>query len=579
MGVLRVEARKRARLPAVVSRVVLLGVLSASFAWGLCASSVRAAEDYPRGWYPLSKGGLPPSRSGVADGTPATTVALDPRALSAEADGGLLVAGDNQVVRVDMSGRITRLAGTGGPPEPSAGTPALGAALWGASAVAALPGGAFLVGTDHDPAIRAVDPSGNLRVVAGDGTYGDSGNGGPAQQAKFDAPHGIIALPDGSFVFTDNVNGRVRRVTADGTITLVAGNGHYGFRGDSGTAITAKLSAPDGLAVLADGSVLIADTGNQRIRRVDTSGVISTVAGTGKPADLGDGGRASRAAVSEPRALLATSDRGFLIGGSGLRKVSAQGKISTVASGDAWDFAGRQVGPLRALARLPDGSLAAISGQGVAMLASAHPQRLAVAIRDLKVSRSTVTVTIDATRSASVRLEIRNGTDVRSGVTASLSPGKNVVPARGSFAPQPYEVRLTAADSNGRVAGDHVVAYLGDRLTLHAAEAKVENALRGFGSSEATDYLKGCRRIGGRQRVDCQVRFSAYNPNDTTQSVDRCVTILSIRRAPTGILNVAQYRCPRRGEARFRESPKLAYPPQPFDVAPINYGCFCVHRR
>ncbi|MCU0258389.1 MAG: hypothetical protein MUF56_05120, partial [Solirubrobacteraceae bacterium] len=204
-----------------------------------------------------------------------------------------------------------------------------------------------------------------LSTVAGTGTAAFSGDGGPAANAALNFPVAVVAHPAGGYLIADQVNHRVRRVAADGTITTVAGNGTAGFSGDGGPATAAQLNAPSGLAVAAlgdggpatsaqllfpyaiavqpDGGYLIASTDQHRIRRVSPGGVITTVAGTGAAAFSGDGGTATAAALNKPQDVTATADGGFLIADTfneRVRKVSAGGTITTVAGDGVGGFAG-----------------------------------------------------------------------------------------------------------------------------------------------------------------------------------------------------------------------------------------------
>jgi hypothetical protein len=155
-----------------------------------------------------------------------------------------------------------------------------------------------------------VSPAGTITTVAGT-TAGFSGDGGPATAAKLDTPVGVAVTADGGFLIADTGNERVRRVSPAGTIRTVAGTS-YGFSGDGGPAAAAQLGAPSGLAATADGGFLIAETGNHRVRRVSPAGTITTVAGTSFGLS-GDGGPASLAQLHVPSGVAATADGGFLI--------------------------------------------------------------------------------------------------------------------------------------------------------------------------------------------------------------------------------------------------------------------------
>jgi hypothetical protein len=183
-----------------------------------------------------------------------------------------------------------------------------------------------------------------ITTVAGTGETGFGGDGGPATSARINHPRSVVALPDGGFLIPDSNNHRVRRVSSSGTITTVAGTGTQGFSGDGGQATLAQLSIPFAVSPTADGGFLIADIGNQRIRKVSAAGVIATVAGNGVAGFGGDGGPATGASLRDPHAVLALADGGFLIADTSnerVRRVTANGLITTLigdgvrgASGD-----------------------------------------------------------------------------------------------------------------------------------------------------------------------------------------------------------------------------------------------------
>ena len=124
------------------------------------------------------------------------------------------------------------------------------------------------------------------------------GDGGAATAAAVKLPYGVDAMPDGGYAFSEFNANRVRRVSPAGTITTIAGGGLNGFSGDGGPGTSARLNTPMGVAVEADGGVLIADSNNHRIRRVSPAGTITTVAGTGAEGFSGDGGPATAATLT-----------------------------------------------------------------------------------------------------------------------------------------------------------------------------------------------------------------------------------------------------------------------------------------
>ena len=177
----------------------------------------------------------------------------------------------------------------------------------------------------------ALAAPGNIFTVAGT-TLGLSGDGGAASAAQLSGPDGVAATADGGFLIADTSNNRERKVSPAGTITTVAGT-TFGLTGDGGAATAAKLGVPYGVAVTADGGFLIADTSNSRVRKVSATGTITTVAGTTRGLS-GDNGAATAAQLSGPFGVAVTADGGFLIADTGnarVRKVSPAGTITTVA--------------------------------------------------------------------------------------------------------------------------------------------------------------------------------------------------------------------------------------------------------
>jgi hypothetical protein len=276
------------------------------------------------------------------DGGPATAAALNiPLGVAVMPDGGYLIAdaGNARVRRVSPTGTITTVAGSGTFGDFSGagdGGPATRANLQAPLGVAAMPDGGFLIADAAQAKIRRVSATGIITTVAGTGTPSYSGDGGPATAAGLFAPSGVAAMPDGGFLIADTGNSRVRRVSPAGTITTVAGTGTPGFSGDGGLATAAQLgqNSPYSVAVTADGGFVIGDEVNRRVRRVSPTGIITTIAGTGVQGSSGDGGAATAAQLNVPMGVAVTADGGVLIAdefGNRVRWVSPTGVITTVA--------------------------------------------------------------------------------------------------------------------------------------------------------------------------------------------------------------------------------------------------------
>jgi uncharacterized protein (TIGR03437 family) len=185
--------------------------------------------------------------------------------------------------------------------------------------------------------VLKIAPDGSASVVAGNAISGFSGDTGPATNASLNQPIAVAVDPAGNIFIADANGQRVRKVTPAGTITTVAGNGGYGFSGDGGSAINATLAYPAGVAVDASGSLYISDLGNNRIRRVSPSGIITTYAGTGVAGTTGDGGPASSATFNQPRQIAFDSSGNlYVTDDRRLRKITPQGTVSTVAGNGSY---------------------------------------------------------------------------------------------------------------------------------------------------------------------------------------------------------------------------------------------------
>jgi sugar lactone lactonase YvrE len=191
-----------------------------------------------------------------------------------------------------------------------------------------------LTGEDVYPILRQITPDGRILRVAGTGLRGDQGDGASALDARFNNPLQAATDPKGNLYVVDQAGNRVRRVDPRGVITTFAGTGMPGYSGDDGKATEAKLAAPRGVAADSEGNVYIADTANNRVRKVDPKGIISTLAGTGSAGWNGDGRDASAANLFFPRGLAVDRQGRVYIAdflNSRVRRVDQDGSITTVA--------------------------------------------------------------------------------------------------------------------------------------------------------------------------------------------------------------------------------------------------------
>ncbi len=251
-------------------------------------------------------------------------------------------------------GEITTVAGDGTAGYSGDRGTATSAELSSPSGVAVDSVGDIYIADVGNQCIRKVSPSGMITTVAGNGTAGYSGDGGPATSAELDDPAGVAVDASDNLYIADSLNSVIRKVSPNGIITTVAGDGYSrlgtgqpsfndgGYSGDGGPATSAELNNPYAVAIDSSGNLYIADTYNRRIRKVDTSGVITTVAGNGYagPGDLGgysgDGGQATSAELAQPFGVAVDSAGNIYISDQNnnrIRKVDTSGVITTVVSG------------------------------------------------------------------------------------------------------------------------------------------------------------------------------------------------------------------------------------------------------
>ncbi len=287
----------------------------------------------------------------LGDNGPATAAKLDqPYQLAFDSIGNLFIADLwNQRIRKISSttGIITTVAGTGEQGFSGDNGPASAAKFRLPSGVAVDAAGNLLISDSYNHRIRKVSAAtGIITTVVGRGGAGYSGDNGLATTATLYYPHDIALDRAGNLLFADSYNHRIRRVSlGTGIITTIAGNGSQGYSGDDGPATAAMLNQPYGIALDAAGNLFVSDTSNHRIRKVAAlTRIITTVAGTGTSGYSGDNGAATAAQLNRPYGITVDSAENLLIADSGnsrIRKISATtGIITTLAGKGEFDYYG-----------------------------------------------------------------------------------------------------------------------------------------------------------------------------------------------------------------------------------------------
>ena len=319
------------------------------------------------------------------DGGPAVEARLRyPFDVAVDETGSLYIVDtwNHRIRKVDSAGIVTTVAGSGTTGESGGGFSGDGGPA--VEAQLRFPGGAALDGSGSlyivdtwNHRIRKVDSAGIVTTVAGSGTTGEGGggfggDGGPAVEARLRYPYGVTVDETGNLYIADARNHRIRKVDSAGVVTTIAGSGTEGYGGDGGPAVRAQLSHPQGVALDGSGNLYIADAWNHRIRKVDSAGIVTTIAGGGTPGGgrgrFGrDSGLAVRARLKYPQgmALDAAGNLYFAdIGNHRIRKVDASGIMRTIAgTGGAYGGFGGDGGPaLQAMLFSPRGMAADKAG-------------------------------------------------------------------------------------------------------------------------------------------------------------------------------------------------------------------------
>jgi uncharacterized protein (TIGR03437 family) len=369
----------------------------------------------------------------------------------------------NNTVRRVASGVITNVAGTGAAGSSGDGNPATGAQLNGPQGLAVDSAGNLYIADTQNNRVRKV-ANGVITTFAGSGTAGFAGDNGPAGSAQLNAPFGVAVDAAGNLYIAEFSNNRVRKVSTNGNIGTLAGNGVSGFSGDGLQATSAQLNGPQGVAVDSAGNVYIADTANNRVRKVAANGVITTVAGNGAAGFSGDGNSAVNAQVGNPTAVATDSVGNVYIadGSARVRKLFLSGLITTIAGTGTRGYSGD--GGSAPNARLNGPSSLAVNAAGSIWVADT----LNNAVRLLQFTGGGTTVSA-----------VTNGA---SNLNGPVAPGEVVVIYGSGLGPSPLAQYQT--DSNGLVptnVGGTSVYFNGVLAPVLYASANQVAAVAPFG--------------------------------------------------------------------------------------------------
>jgi hypothetical protein len=499
------------------------------------------------------------------DGGPATAASLAPAlGVAPLADGGFLIADARRILRVDPSGRIATVVGTGAHGSSGDGGPATSARLE-PSDVSSLPDGAFLVADCAGHSVRRVGPDGIITTIA----------------RRIGCPQAVAALPDGGLVVADEDNWQLLHVTPDGRVSRLAGTGEVPRNEDGGPALATAL-APHDVVILDDGSLLIADNWSNFVYRL-ADGRLTPVAGDGTQGARPDDGILALDASITPVAIAPRPGGGFYVVDVGnssalgseprLRLVEPDGRIFTIAGTGRFapdetrsdELRGDGMPPLHAdlrdlhdVAVLRDGGIILTEGLNsfnapgqpglVRYLPTASPGMLAVAVRrdrdrifDPGLPAHT---TVSLTGAADVTVSVSDGSRRVAQIHAALGAGESRLELP-RLARRPHTITISAQDASGRVATDHAALLPRGWLAMTLARATAAELVFTVTAADSIsgDGILGCRRMSAG-RVDCSV----------SPEGELCDTVASVRLGADGRLRWSAYDCPIRATA----PPRLA---------------------
>lgn len=387
------------------------------------------------------------------EGAPVSRAFLfTPRGLAFDRSGNLIVVNTDadRLDRFSRQGTYSHLAGRAGGCCSDNG-PAREALLSFPNAVAVdAQNRIYFSETDFD-LIRRIDTNGVITTFAGNRREGFTGDGGPATQASLGNPNGLAFDSAGNLYVADRTNRRIRRITPAGVISTFAGDGQQRYAGDNGPALSASFSLPYALAVNASGDLLVADPVDNRIRRITTAGVITTFAGNGRAVSAGDGGAATLASINGPGGLaIDQQGRVYVLesGGDRIRRIDTNGIITTIAGNGRTGFTGDGGPATAASVDTPEMGIA-VAANGDVFFSDTSNNRIRV-IRSIapKVSVDPTTLTLSTRARQALpptALQIRSTTTgVLFSARARTTNGGNWLTVDLANGAAPTTIRVTA---------------------------------------------------------------------------------------------------------------------------------------
>jgi uncharacterized protein (TIGR03437 family) len=283
----------------------------------------------------------------AGDGGAATAAQLKfPAGVAFDAAGNLYIADsfNSRIRKVDTSGNIATIAGTGDFGYFGDTNAATKAGMNRPYSLAIDKSGNLYIADAYNDVVRKITTSsGIMSTFAGNSQQGLGGDGGAATGALLDSPTGLVFDAAGNLYIVDTGNNRIRKVGTDGNISTFAGSGGTAFSGDGGPAASAGMNKPQGIAIDNAGNLFVSDTLNHRVRKITPDGTITTVAGNGNGTLAGDGGPATKASLYYPKGLAVDRSGNLFISdwlNSRVRVVTTDGTIWTVAGNGNFDYYG-----------------------------------------------------------------------------------------------------------------------------------------------------------------------------------------------------------------------------------------------